>query len=151
MADSTAHRPLPRLATLKERLAYLFATADVPERQKSLRNVEKWIRDYASRDETGQTEPMTYNYLNTLVRGEQDNPSIKKIRSLAAFFDVKPSWLLGEFDEAEQGQSDLAQAPRPRVAVLAAKARGLGERDLRVLEGLVDSMLAPEDGDPPDR
>ena len=147
MADPAAHRSLPRLATLQERLAYLFKTA---QGQKSLRYVEKWIRDYASQDETGQTEAMTYNYLANIARGEQDNPSIKKIRSLAAFFDVKLSWLLGEFDDTDDEQDEVDKPEPPLVAILAAKARGLGERDLRVVEGLVDSLLEPDDRDPPD-
>ncbi len=140
MADATGQgRSLPRLAALKDRLEYLFQNVEIPGRQKSLRYMEKWIRDYASRDATGQTEPMTHNYLANLMRGEQDNPSMKKVVALARYFDVPPAYLLGDFDSADQ----------PRVAVLAAKARGLRERDLRVVEGLVDSLLQPDDRDPP--
>ena len=95
------------------------------------------IREDANNDATGQSEPMTHNYLASLLRGEQDNPSSKKIVALARFFNVPAGYLLGEFQSAQ-------------VAVLAAKARGLGERDLRVVDNLVTSMLEPAKGDPAD-
>lgn len=146
MADERhQNEPLPRLEALHERLNYLFKRANVSSSTASLRQVEAWIRDQASKDDTGLIEPMTHGYLGFLLRGKQDNPSVKKLRALARYFDVPPAWLLGDFDGAEQSRLETGQ---PRVDILAAKARGLAPRDLAVVEKLVASLLEPDDRDP---
>lgn len=142
MSDSPAGpRPLPLFATLHERLRYLLAEHDVPADRNPTRYAADWIRDYANNDPTGQTEALTHTYLDHLLSGVQDNPSIKKIRGIARFFNVPPAYLLVD------ARPDAQDEP-PAVTVLTARARGLGSRDLRVVSKLVESLLR-DDGDAP--
>ena len=122
------------MSSLAQRIDRLFATYLNPKgREYSYREVATAI----SRSEGGRRrgEAISPTYIWGLRTGIKDNPTLKHVQALSAFFQVSPSFF---FDE------ELTQVPE-EARILAATARGAVRRlavaMLELSEESLDAML----------
>jgi transcriptional regulator with XRE-family HTH domain len=111
----------------------------------------------ASARERGDTKyEITHSYISLLRNGERDNPTLKHLEALAAFFRVPVTYFFAD-DEAARRIEDqarlLAALADPAVREVAFRAVGLSAdsletitevmRQVRRLEGLDANPVQP--------
>lgn len=139
-----------RRKTLAEKLDHLFRT--IRPRDGDEYTYEEVAR--ALREQGGPTISATYVW--QLRKGLRDNPTMRHLEALAAFFGVPEAYFI---DDAVAGRVDaelelLVALRDAGVRALALRAFGLSPETLasltqmvervRKLEGLVDQQGAPE-------
>ncbi|AYY13000.1 XRE family transcriptional regulator [Actinobacteria bacterium YIM 96077] len=131
----------PRLATLAERLDYLFATVRPRGRgEYTYREVAQAIND--SPDDV----TISASYLWQLRKGGKVNPSVRHLEALARFFGVPTRWLLGDDDADEvTSQLELLAAMRDAdVREIALRASGLSDAALQMVKNVVENTRKME-------
>jgi transcriptional regulator with XRE-family HTH domain len=126
---------------LAERLDHLFATVHPQDRKPyTPKEVAEAINQAA-----GQ-RVISAVYLWELKTGRSDNPTLKHIAALAAFFGVSPVYF---FDDAGKSPDALpptlhAALARDEVREVALRAAGLSDASLQAIRGMIDSARALE-------
>lgn len=91
-------------------------------------------------------EVISHSYLGQLRNGKRDNPTMRQLAVLSAFFGVPVSYFFN--DEASQRSAqevELAIAIKdPGVRDLALSAAGLSEVSLKALRGMTDTFWTLE-------
>jgi ESX-1-secreted protein regulator len=139
----------PRGGPLSERLDHLFRTVVKPDGSPySHREAGEAI----SRDH----EPISHAYIGQLRSGERDNPTIKHLRGLAAFFGVPVEYFTRD-DIVEQVDKELQLISTLRdlrdnqaMRTLIVRTRGLSPKSLQSLSDIADRIREIE-GLPPDQ
>lgn len=131
--------------SLADRLNWLFDTVRTPNGGKHT-NVE--VANFC-RDHTG--EPFSEEYVSQLRRGLRENPTMRNLEALAAFFDISPAYFFDD-EESEQirAQMDLAAtlrdddvraiALRNLTTILRDNTTVLTTDDLRLVTDMVRSI-----------
>jgi transcriptional regulator with XRE-family HTH domain len=126
---------------LAERLDHLFATVHPQDRKPyTPKEVAEAINQAA-----GQ-RVISPVYLWELKTGRSDNPTLRHIAALAAFFGVSPVYF---FDDAGKNPDALppdlyAALARDEVREMALRAAGLSDASLRAISGMIDSARTLE-------
>lgn len=107
--------PRPHRATLADRLNHLFTVVRPAGRSRPYSNPE--VARAVSEKGDVQISPQ---YLWALRNGSRDNPTLKQLESLAAFFGVPPAYFL-----SDERAADIDE----QLAVLAA-ARDADVREI---------------------
>ena len=136
-----AEESRPSGGLLAERLDHLFATVHPQDRKPfTPKEVAEAINKAA-----GQ-RVISAVYLWELKTGRSDNPTLRHIAALAAFFGVSPVYF---FDDAgtrpDALPADLhAALARDEVRDVALRAAGLSDASLQAIKGMIDSARALE-------
>jgi transcriptional regulator with XRE-family HTH domain len=97
-------------------------------------------------NEASGEEVISHGYLGQLRTGKRDNPTMRQIAVLSAFYGVPVSYFFE--DEASQRSApevELAIAIRdPDVRDLALSAAGLSQVSLKALRGMTDTFWTLE-------
>ena len=83
------------------------------------------------------------SYLWQLRKGHKDNPTLRQIEALAAFFHVPASYFLGTAEEVESIDAEIALMEamrRPEVRELALRASTLTPSGIRAVAGLLGEV-----------
>jgi transcriptional regulator with XRE-family HTH domain len=85
-------------------------------------------------------------YLSMLCTGQRDNPTMRHLSALAAFFGVSPSYFFADSEVARDAvPAELVAALKDdSVRDLALRAAGLSDRSLRGISEMVESARALE-------
>jgi transcriptional regulator with XRE-family HTH domain len=139
----------PEGRSLAERLDHLFRTFVKRDgKEYSHREVERELKDRFG-------EQISHAYIGQLRAGRQDNPTIKTVRALAMFFGVPVDYFVSEAVAREVDKElHLAVQLRelrdnPAVGSLVVRARGLSNRSLESLIGIMDRVREIEGLPPP--
>lgn len=136
----------PTRRTFADKLNHLFAVVH-PASRAEFSNVE--VADAIT--DTGVT--ISPSYIWHLRRGDRDNPTLKHVEALAAFFKVDVTYFL---DDAVTNRVDaelqvIAAMRDAGVRRIALRASGLSEGALTAIAGLVDNARSLEGlPDPPE-
>lgn len=127
--------------TLAEKLDYLFRTHRRPDgHEYSTRQVAAWIQEVRG-------HAVSPAYIWHLRSGERDNPTIRHIEDLAAFFGVLPHYFF-EDEETERTQMALALLgalqQQPEVHHLAMRSLGVSAESLRAIIETIERVRALE-------
>jgi transcriptional regulator with XRE-family HTH domain len=122
-------------------LDYLFKTVHPKERGSySYKEAAALINEAAGED------VISHSYLWQLRTGKRDNPTLRQIAVMSAFFGVSPLYFFS--DEAAQRaapQIELANAIKdPDVRDLALSVAGLSQVSLKALRELTDTLWTLE-------
>jgi transcriptional regulator with XRE-family HTH domain len=136
--------PEPPARSLADRLNHLFATV------RGRGGREYTNDDVAAAVSADQGISISGSYLWYLRTGARDNPTLKHLTALAAFFGVPPAYF---FDDriAEQVDAELALASAMReagVRDIALRAAGLSPASLETISDLIERVRQLE-GLPP--
>ncbi|HEX5739934.1 MAG TPA: helix-turn-helix transcriptional regulator, partial [Pilimelia sp.] len=119
--------------TLAERLDHLFRTVLRPDGRP---HSHREVADAISRTD----EPISHAYIGQLRSGERDNPTLKHLRGLAAFFGV-PVEYFTHAQVATEVDSELKLVTSLRdlrgnddLQSLVVRTRGISPRSLRSLQ-----------------
>lgn len=126
---------------LARKLQHLFETKHPKDRGPyTLREAATMINEAAGE------EVISFGYIGSLRNGSQDNPSMKQLAVLSAFFGEPVGYFFP--DEASQRSAkevELASAIKdPDVHQLALAASGLSAVSLKALIGLTDTFRTLE-------
>lgn len=93
-------------------------------------------------------------YLSELRTGKKTNPTLKHIEALSTFFDVDPTYFVGDADYAKRVESELrllAGMKRAGVRDIAMRASQLNESELSLVEAILETVIQQheEAGDDP--
>jgi transcriptional regulator with XRE-family HTH domain len=85
-------------------------------------------------------------YIWQLRTGQRDNPTMRHLSALAAFFGVSPAYFFpGSQAGQDRTQPDLAKALRDdSVRDLALRAAGLSDRSLQAISQIIDGARSAE-------
>jgi transcriptional regulator with XRE-family HTH domain len=129
----------PPASTFAERLDYLFRHVSPPGK------AEYTYEEVAAGAATKGYE-ISAAYIWQLRKGKRDNPTLKYVEGLAAFFGVPASYFLD--DDAQKlvlDQLELFASLRDAgVESLALRAHGLRPESIAALEAMVDRIRALE-------
>lgn len=93
-------------------------------------------------EEVSAATGLSVSYLNYLLSGERDNPTMKNIQRLADFWGVSPSYF---FDSAEPADHASAPEADPDLAQITVLARNLPPGMPRAtLRAIVEQVAALE-------
>lgn len=125
----------PKTRSLAEKLDHLFATVHPAKGEYTHQQVAEAI-DAAG----GPTISATY--LWQLRNGKRDNPTMRHLEALSAFFGVPPTYF---FDDEAAARIDaelqlLASMRDASVRQLAFRASGLSEDSLAAIADMVDRV-----------
>src|SRR5690349_22541067 len=128
---SNSEAEAPHLASLSEKLDFLFRTVHPSERGEfTFEEVAEEIRARG-----GPTISATYIW--QLRKGIRDNPTKKHLEALAGFFHVPPAYFFD--DTAAKHLEDLHMLRNASVRQIATRATGLSPITLRALADLVEA------------
>jgi ESX-1-secreted protein regulator len=125
----------PHLATLADKLNYLFATVRPPGGQ----------REYAN-ETVAQAVGVSGSYIHYLRKGERDNPTRSTIQGLARFFGVPAAYLIE--DELDQERLEeindqlrlLGMLNTAQVRAIAMRAQGVSTPSLKTVMEMLDRL-----------
>lgn len=137
--------PVPQVPTpevdLAARIEHLFALRLRPDGKRwSMRQVMLAARE--------RGVALSVTFLNDLRKGEKDNPTRQQLLCMADIFGVSPNYFLSDDETIAHTNEKLRQLGAledPRVADIAARARGLSDHDYRMLKALIDSAIRERD------
>jgi transcriptional regulator with XRE-family HTH domain len=137
------HHEPRQLATLADRLDFLFANVYPADRGRP------WTNEEAARLITESGTPISDSYLGLLRKGVRDNPTKKHLEALARFFEVAPAFFFDD-DMAERMASQIeilaVLARSPEVRQMALRAAELPKESLGALTALIESVRQMEGG-----
>jgi transcriptional regulator with XRE-family HTH domain len=122
---------------LADKLNHLFGTVH-PAGRGPYSNEEVAA---AIRDRGGPTISGTYIWL--LRRGERDNPTLKHLEALAAFFGVPAAYFFDDDDAAARIHRDLELLSAMRevgVGAIALRMAGLSPRSLQSIADVIERV-----------
>lgn len=130
--------------SIPERLQYLFQVLTLPgEGPFSAAEVARWINDAG-----GEISSV---YVLKILRGERQ-PSVEKLRWLARFFGVPPSFLLDEDPPELDVDALVAQLLQRRITAdpqeLLTKIAQLSPATQAALGDIIDNLLRAEGKQP---
>lgn len=134
----TSHEPGTLLA---QRLDQLFRTVHPKDRGPySNEDVAEAINSAAGESVISAT------YIWALRTGRSTNPTLKRLRALAAFFGVPPVYFLDDAEVGlEVGQAELIPYLKDdRLRGLVLRAAGLSDRSLRAISEIVENARTVE-------
>jgi transcriptional regulator with XRE-family HTH domain len=125
-----------RMSTLSEKLDHLFRTVHPADRgEYSHQEVADGVHRLG-----GPT--ISASYVWQLRRGDRDNPTMRHLEALAAFFGVPPAYFFDEDEAAAQAirsELELLAALRDAgVRRIALRAVGLPPKSLLSVEQMID-------------
>lgn len=97
-------------------------------------------------NEAAREEVISHSYLGQLRNGKRDNPTMKQLAVLSAFYGVPVSYFFGDEASRRSAQDvELAIAIKdPDVRDLALSAAGLSATSLKGLRGMTDTLWTLE-------
>jgi transcriptional regulator with XRE-family HTH domain len=132
---------------LAQRLSHLFLTVHPEGRGPySHAEVAEAINEAAGKNIISTV------YIWQLRTGQRDNPTMRHLSALAAFFGVSPAYFFPD-SEADQDrtQADLTKALRDdSVRDLALRAAGLSDRSLQAISQIIEGARSAEGLTAPD-
>ncbi|MEV0155146.1 XRE family transcriptional regulator [Micromonospora sp. NPDC050686] len=129
---------------LADRLNQLFATVRRPDRR------EYSNEEVASAILQRQGVTVSASYLWYLRTGQRDNPTVRHLNALAAFFGVPTAYFVDD-EAARRVDAELAVATAMRdvgVRTVALRANGLSAESLETIRDVIDRVRQLE-GLPP--
>lgn len=124
-------------ANLAARLEYLFNLRVRPDGQPwSMRQVSAAAKE--------QGVALSVGFLHDLRRGIKKSPNMQQIECLAKIFGVWPGYFFQDdktLEEMNRRLRTLDALENDRVASIAMRARNLSERELNMVNALIDSAL----------
>jgi transcriptional regulator with XRE-family HTH domain len=127
--------------TLASKIEHLMRTVHPKDRGPySLREAASLINEAVGE------EVISHSYLGQLRSGKRDNPSMKQLAVLSAFFEVPVSHFFNEEASQRSAQDvEMAVAIRdPDVRGLALSAAGLSEVSLKALKDMTETLWTLE-------
>lgn len=105
------------------------------------------VQEIAEMTKSTQYPPISASYVDALLRGERDNPTVNTIQALAAVFHVPAAYF---FDDttAEEVQANIALTIAVRdsgMADLVNRSAKLSPAGRRALAGMITSLQNLED------
>lgn len=125
----------PKTRSLAEKLDHLFATVHPAKGEYTHQQVAEAI-------EAAGGPTISATYLWQLRNGKRDNPTMRHLEALSAFFGVPPTYF---FDDEAAARIDaelqlLASMRDASVRQLAFRASGLSEDSLAAIADMVDRV-----------
>ncbi|ABS06066.1 hypothetical protein Krad_4607 (plasmid) [Kineococcus radiotolerans SRS30216 = ATCC BAA-149] len=124
-------------ANLAARLEYLFNLRVRPDGQPwSMRQVSAAAKEHGV--------ALSVGYLHDLRRGIKKSPNMQQIECLAKIFGVWPGYFFQDdktLEEMNRRLRTLDALENDRVASIAMRARNLSQRELNMVNALIDSAL----------
>lgn len=131
---------LPR-GDLAQKIDYLVKTRHPKNRGPySMREAAALINEAAG------DEVISHSYLGQLRNGRRDNPTMRQVAVLSAFFRA-PVWYFFPDEVSHQSAEDVdlaAAIKDPEIRDLALSAAGLSKVSLKGLRGMIDTCWTLE-------
>jgi transcriptional regulator with XRE-family HTH domain len=126
---------------LAQRLGYLFLTVHPEGRGPySHAEVAEAINKVAGKNIISTV------YIWQLRTGQRDNPTMRHLSALAAFFGVSPAYFFSDGQTDQDGtQAELVKVLRDdSVRDLALRAAGLSDRSLKAIRQIIEGARSAE-------
>ncbi|WP_019546687.1 helix-turn-helix domain-containing protein [Streptomyces sulphureus] len=120
--------------TLAEKVDHLFTSIHPKDRGPySYKEVEAGIQKQGG-------PPMSSSYIWQLRTGKRDNPTMRHLEALAAFFGISPAYF---FDDEAAARIDaelsmLTSMRDSQVRTVAMRANGLSPETLETIQGFIE-------------
>lgn len=129
------------LPLVARRLDHLFTTVHPQGRGPySYAEVAKAINDAAG------DNIISHSYIWLLRTGQRDDPGMKRLAALAAFFGVSPLYFFGdaEAERLAQQQELISALRQDMISTIATRANGLSDHSLHAILALIENARTLE-------